>query len=84
MTFYISNFSDRITEEDLTELVAFYGTVKRIALPKERETGRSRKFAYIELVEAQLEATVIKELDGKEWNGTSLRLDNVRPREESP
>ncbi len=72
MTIYIGNLSYRATEEDLTAVFAEYGTVKRVVLPTDRETGRMRGFAFVEMMEDAQEDAAIAELDGAEWMGTPL------------
>ena len=82
MSIYVGNLSYKVTIEDLSEVFAEYGTVKRVQLPTDRETGRQRGFAFVEMTSDAEEATVIKELDGSEWMGRSLKLNKARPREE--
>ena len=49
MSIYIGNLSYEVTEEDLSSVFAEYGTVKRIQLPTDRETGRMRGFGFVEM-----------------------------------
>ncbi|HBL13828.1 MAG TPA: RNA-binding protein [Cyanobacteria bacterium UBA11162] len=83
MTIYIGNLSYQATEEDLRTVFADYGTVKRVVLPTDRETGRLRGFAFVEMTEDDQEASAISELDGAEWMGRQLRVNKARPREEN-
>ena len=83
MTIYIGNLSYRATEDDLKEVFAEYGSVKRVALPMDRETGRMRGFAFVELTEDEQEDHAIAELDGAEWMGRQLKVNKAKPREES-
>lgn len=83
MTIYIGNLSYRATADDLTEVFADYGTIKRVALPTDRETGRMRGFAFVELAEEAQEDAAIAELDGAEWMGRQLKVNKAKPREES-
>jgi len=82
MTIYVGNLSYRATEEDLSAVFAEYGTVKRIVLPTDRETGRMRGFAFVEMAEDAQEDTAITQLDGAEWMGRQLRVNKAKPREE--
>ena len=82
MTIYVGNLSYRATEEDLRAVFAEYGTVKRIVLPTDRETGRMRGFAFVDMTEDAQEDTAITELDGAEWMGRQLRVNKAKPREE--
>lgn len=83
MTIYIGNLSYQATVEDLTEVFAEYGTVKRVSLPVDRETGRMRGFAFVELAEDAQEDAAIAELDGAEWLGRQLKVNKAKPRESS-
>jgi len=79
MTIYIGNLSYRATEEDLKAVFAEYGTVKRVVLPTDRETGRMRGFACVEMMEDAQEDAAIAELDGAEWMGRPLRVNKAKP-----
>lgn len=83
MTIYVGNLSYRATEEDLRAVFADYGAVKRIVLPTDRETGRMRGFAFVEMAEDAQEDAAITELDGAEWMGRQLRVNKAKPREET-
>lgn len=83
MTIYVGNLSYRATQEDLKAVFAEYGAVKRIVLPTDRETGRMRGFAFVEMTEDAQEDAAITELDGAEWMGRQLRANKAKPREEN-
>jgi len=83
MTIYVGNLSYQATEEDLRTVFADYGTVKRVVLPTDRETGRLRGFAFVEMTEEAQEDSAISELDGAEWMGRQLRVNKARPKEDS-
>lgn len=83
MTIYIGNLSYQVTQEDLTEIFSEYGTVKRVSLPMDRETGRVRGFAFVEMAEEPQEDAAIAELDGAEWMGRQLKLNKAKPREDT-
>ncbi|HEY9669263.1 MAG TPA: RNA-binding protein [Coleofasciculaceae cyanobacterium] len=83
MTIYVGNLSYQATEEDLRSVFAEYGTVKRVVLPTDRETGRMRGFAFVEMAESAHEDSAISELDGAEWMGRQLRVNKARPREDN-
>ena len=82
MTIYFGNLAYQATEEDLREVLSEYGTVKRIVLPTDRETGRMRGFAFVDMGEDSEEDTVINDLDGSEWMGRQLKVNKARPRED--
>jgi RNA recognition motif-containing protein len=81
MTIYIGNLSYQASEDDLREVFAEYGTIKRITLPIDRETGRMRGFAFVELTEDAQEDNAISELDGADWMGRQLKVNKAKPRE---
>lgn len=81
MTIYIGNLSFQATEEDLKEVFAEYGEVSRVSLPTDRETGRKRGFAFVEMVDAAHEDAAITALDGAEWLGRELKVNKAKPRE---
>jgi RNA recognition motif-containing protein len=82
VTIYVGNLSFQATEDDLREVFAEYGEVKRISLPTDRETGRKRGFAFVEMADEAHEDNAISELDGAEWLGRELRVNKARPRNE--
>lgn len=82
MSIYIGNLSYDATEADLTEVFQEYGTVKRVQLPTDRETGRPRGFAFVEMESDAEETAAIEALDGAEWMGRDLRVNKARPRED--
>lgn len=84
MSIYIGNLSYQVTEEDVSSIFAEYGTVKRVQLPTDRETGRLRGFGFVEMSSDAEEAAAIEALDGAEWMGRDLRVNKAKPREERP
>lgn len=82
MTIYVGNLSYRATEDDLRAVFAEYGPVKRVVLPIDRETGKMRGFAFVEMEDAH-EEIAISELDGAEWMGRQLKVNKAKPREET-
>ncbi|ERN40002.1 RNA-binding protein (RRM domain protein) [Rubidibacter lacunae KORDI 51-2] len=81
MSIYVGNLSYEATEQDLNEVFAEYGSVKRVHLPVDRETGRMRGFGFVELSSESEEDAAIEALDGAEWMGRVLRVNKARPRE---
>lgn len=82
MSIYVGNLSYQVTQDDLTHVFAEYGTVKRVQLPTDRETGRLRGFGFIEMGTEAEETAAIEALDGAEWMGRDLKVNKARPREE--
>jgi RNA recognition motif-containing protein len=82
MSIYVGNLSFEATQDDLTHVFSEYGTVQRVQLPTDRETGRVRGFAFVEMKTEAEEASAIEALDGAEWMGRDLRVNKAKPREE--
>jgi RNA recognition motif-containing protein len=82
MSIYVGNLSYQVAEDDLKQAFGEYGTVKRVQLPTDRETGRVRGFAFVEMGTEAEEATAIEALDGAEWMGRDLKVNKAKPREE--
>lgn len=83
MTIYVGNLSYQATEDDLRTVFAEYGEVKRVTLPTDRETGRVRGFAFVEMADETNEDKAIEELEGAEWMNRVLRVNKARPREDN-
>ena len=81
MSIYIGNLSYSVTEDDLNTTFAEYGSVKRVQVPTDRETGRVRGFAFVEMSSDDEETAAIEALDGAEWMGRTMRVSKARPRE---
>jgi len=77
-TIYVGNINYNATAEDLKPLFAEYGEVLSIKIINDRETGRSKGFGFVEM-ESGAE-TAIEELNGKEFQGRRLRVNEARPR----
>ncbi|MBE9031647.1 RNA-binding protein [filamentous cyanobacterium LEGE 11480] len=80
MTIYVGNLSYKATETDLRDVFSDYGEIKRVVVPTDRETGRVRGFAFIELDQVQSEDSAIDQLNGAEWMGRELRLNKAKPK----
>ncbi|MEL6231197.1 MAG: RNA-binding protein [Cyanobacteria bacterium J06627_3] len=84
MSIYVGNIAYNVSQEDIQEVFADYGTVKRVTVPMDRETGRPRGFAFVEMSADSEEDAAIEALDGAEWLGREIRVNKARPREERP
>jgi RNA recognition motif-containing protein len=82
MSIYVGNLSYEVSEQDLNEVFAEYGSVRRVHLPTDRETGRVRGFGFVEMETLTQEEAAISALDGAEWCGRSLKVNQAKPREE--
>lgn len=81
MSIYVGNLAYSVSQEDIESVFTEYGTVNRVHLPTDRETGRPRGFAFVELGSEEEEAAAIEALDGAEWMGRDLKLNKAKPRE---
>jgi len=81
VTIYVGNLSFQATEEDLREVFSEYGEVIRVSLPTDRETGKKRGFAFVEMKEEANEDQAIEELDGAQWLGREIKVNKAKPRE---
>jgi RNA recognition motif-containing protein len=82
MSIYVGNLSYEVGQDDLKQVFLEYGTVNRVQLPTDRETGRMRGFAFVEMGTDEEEAAAIEALDGAEWMGRNLKVNKAKPREE--
>lgn len=82
MSIYVGNLSYEATDKDLESVFAEYGTVQRVQVPSDRETGRPRGFAFVEMGSDAEETAAIEALDGAEWMGRTLKVNKARPRED--
>jgi len=80
MTIYVGNLSFDAEVEDLEGLFATYGTVRKCSLPLDRDTGRKRGFAFVELGDDGEETKAIDDLQNVEWMGRNIRVNKAEPR----
>lgn len=80
MSIYVGNLAYEINKQDLHEVFNDYGNVQRVHIPTDRETGRVRGFAFVELESEANEDKAIQTLDGAEWMGRDIKVDKARPR----
>jgi len=82
MSIYVGNLSYEVTQDALSAVFAEYGSVKRVQLPTDRETGRLRGFAFVEMGSEAEETAAIEALDGAEWMGRDLKVNKAKPKED--
>ncbi len=80
MSIFVGNLPFRAEQEDVSELFAPYGEVTNCFLPLERDTGRKRGFAFVELADEESESRAIDGLQGAELMGRPLRINKAEPR----
>lgn len=78
---YVGNLSFETTSQQLQELFAQAGTVQSASIVEDRDTGRSRGFAFVEMSTNEEAAAAISQLNGKEVSGRALKVNEAKPRE---
>jgi cold-inducible RNA-binding protein len=82
MRLYVGNLSYNISDQQLEELFAPFGQVKSAQVVKDRDTGRSKGFGFVEMIDGNQARAAIEGLNLKEIDGRSLTVNEARPREE--
>jgi hypothetical protein len=80
VSIFVGNLPFRAEQEDVIELFAPFAEVANCSLPLERDTGRKRGFAFVELVDPELETKAVDALQGAELMGRPLRINKAEPR----
>jgi RNA recognition motif-containing protein len=81
---YVGNLAWSATENDIRELFSQYGTVSDVAIPTDRESGRPRGFAFVTMETKEGMDAAINGLNGKDFLGRPLTINEARPREDRP
>lgn len=79
---YVGNLSFGITDDDLQQHFAQAGTVESVKIIEDRETGRSRGFAFVEMSSSEEAQAAIEQFNGQDLDGRNLVVNEARPREE--
>jgi RNA recognition motif-containing protein len=82
MKLYVGNLAFQTSASDLQELFAQAGTVESASIIEDRNTGRSRGFGFVEMASKEEGEAAISQLNGKEFNGRNLTVNEARPRDE--
>ena len=77
---YVGNLSFDSTEADLKDLFGQHGSVESVAVITDRETGRARGFAFVEMSEASAAQDAIRALDGTDFGGRSIKVNEAQDR----
>ena len=78
---YVGNLAFQTTNQDLEQLFAQAGTVQSAAVVEDRDTGRSRGFAFVEMSSQEEANAAIEQFNGKELGGRALKVNEAKPRE---
>jgi RNA recognition motif-containing protein len=81
MKLYVGNISFTTTNQDLNDLFGQVGTVESANIIEDRETGRSRGFGFVEMASREDGEKAIEELNGKEFGGRELKVNEAKPQE---
>jgi RNA recognition motif-containing protein len=81
---YVGNLSFDATENDLRDVFGAHGPVDEVKIVMDRDTGRARGFAFVTMNTEDGAKAAIAALNGKDWNGRALTVNEARPREERP
>ena len=84
MKMYVGNLSFNTSEGDLRQKFEEFGDVASVNIITDRETGRSKGFAFIEMASAASAEKAINEMNGKDFGGRKLTVNEARPRTERP
>ena len=79
---YVGNLSYDVSESALNDLFAQFGEVKEVKIISDGYSGRPRGFAFVEMVDRNEGQQAIKELNGKEVQGRSIKVSEARPKRE--
>jgi RNA recognition motif-containing protein len=77
---YVGNLSREVTEEDLRQAFAAFGTVATVSIIKDRATGEARGFGFVEMPTRTEAQSAISGLEGKDLKGRALTVSEAKPR----
>jgi RNA recognition motif-containing protein len=83
MNIYVGNLSYEVTEEDLQEAFKAFGQVESVRIIKDKYSGQSKGFGFVEMPAKAEAQSAINDLNGKELKGRTLNVNEARPRTES-
>ena len=84
MKIYAGNLSYEVTEEDLRQAFAAFGAVESVAIIKDRSTGQSKGFGFVEMPSKEEGQAAITGMNGKELKGRTLNVNEALPRTDKP
>jgi RNA recognition motif-containing protein len=82
MKLYVGNLSFQSSSQDLEDLFAGIGAVESATVVEDRETGRSRGFGFVEMANQEDGEKAIAELNGTDFNGREIKVNEAKPRED--
>lgn len=84
MNIYVGNLSYRMSDKELETVFAKFGEVKSAKIIMDKDTGRSKGFAFVEMADDKAGQEAINALNGSDCEGRALRVNEAKPREEKP
>jgi RNA recognition motif-containing protein len=84
MNIYVGNISRTVTEQDLKEAFEAFGAVQSAAIIKDKFSGESRGFGFVEMPNKEEADKAISSLNGKDLKGRNLTVNEARPRTDRP
>ena len=83
MNIYVGNLSFKVSDQELMEVFEQFGDVTSAKVIKDRETGRSKGFGFVEMEKDSEAQAAINKLDGTEINGRTVKVNKARPKEKA-
>ncbi|HPC84098.1 MAG TPA: hypothetical protein P5234_11910 [Thermoanaerobaculaceae bacterium] len=84
MKLYVGNLSYQTTEDELRELFAAYGEISSVRIPADPGSGRSRGFGFVEMPSAEQAQAAMEALNGRQFGGRAIVVNEARPRTDRP
>lgn len=82
MKLYVGGLAYSVTEQELEALFATVGAVTSVAIIKDRDSGQSKGFGFVEMADIKEGQNAIKELNGKDLSGRAIMVNEARPQED--
>ena len=84
MKLYVGNLSYNISEDEIRQAFEGFGRVSGVTIIKDRETGRSKGFAFVDMDSKEAGEAAIASMNGKDFSGRSITVNEARPKTDAP
>lgn len=84
MKLYVGNLSYRASEDEIRQAFEGFGRVSNVTIIKDRETGRSKGFAFVDMDSQEAGESAIASMNGKDFGGRNITVNEARPKTEGP
>lgn len=81
---FVGNLSFQTTQDELQAAFGNYGSVERVSIVTDRDSGQPRGFAFVEMSDSEAARTAIAQLNGADLNGRAMNVNEARPKTASP